>query len=70
MKVCAKKLGIILANGQELYAAATGLKQGTRGKVMPIGKAFGYMTRGAARKVRKALRRAGRTNLSGAPRGV
>lgn len=51
-----------------VYATPTGLKAGARGRVLPAGLFLGALgTKGAARRLRKALRRMGRPDLSGAP---
>ncbi len=41
------------------YATATGIKLSTRGKVVLVGQELSAMTKSGARKLRKALRRAG-----------
>ncbi len=51
-----------------VYVTATGLRQGSKGLVDPVGDVYGSTGKGEARKVRKALRRIGRRDLSGAPR--
>lgn len=42
-----------------VYATPTGLKVGSRGKVQPASSVLSSLPKGAARKIRKALRRAG-----------
>lgn len=51
-----------------LFATATGLKAGARGKVHQAGEVLGLMGKGAARRVRKALNRLGRRDLAATPR--
>lgn len=51
-----------------VYATATGLKVGARGRVLPAGAFFGGLPKGEARRVRKGLRAAGRAELAGAVR--
>jgi hypothetical protein len=51
-----------------VYATPTGLKWGPKGRVLPIGEALSVLSKGEARKVRKALRKAGRKDFAGASR--
>jgi len=52
--------------GKPVYATATGLKLTARGKVLPAGALLAALPKGDARKVRKALRSAGKGGLAGA----
>lgn len=54
--------------GNGWFATPTGVKHTARGKVAAPGLAFGRMTKGEARKLRKALRRAGFARHAAAPR--
>lgn len=54
--------------GLGVYLAATGVRIGCKGKVETAGSLYGRLAKGAARKVRKMLRAAGRTDWSGAGR--
>jgi hypothetical protein len=49
-----------------IYATATGLRVGSRGKVQPAGPFFASIDKGCARRIRKACRKVGRTDLSSA----
>lgn len=55
-------------NGKSVYVTPTGVRVG-KGKVTPAGAFFAALPKGHARRLRKALRAAGRPDLSGAPRG-
>lgn len=57
-------------NGKNVFAAKTGLKLGSKGKVTPAGELFAKMAKGEARKLRKKLREMGRADLSGARRNA
>lgn len=54
--------------GKTLYATPTGLKLTARGKVEPAGAVFAKLSKGEARKVRKALHRAGKVAMAAEPR--
>lgn len=58
----AKSLGEF--NGQTVYLMAKGVRVGTRGRVSPPSKIAQPMTKGERRKLRKALDRLGRRDLS------
>lgn len=53
------KLNILVA-GVSVYVMKTGVKIGSKGKVLPAGEAFSAMSKGEVRKVRKALFEMGR----------
>jgi hypothetical protein len=55
-------------NGKSVYLTPTGLKVTARGKVTPVGRFLGALSKGEARRARKALRKAGRKAWAGAPR--
>lgn len=63
------KLNILVA-GLAVYVMATGIKIGSKGKVLPVGEALGQMTKSEARKVRKELFALGRTKDAAATRLV
>ncbi len=55
-------------NGRNIFATPTGLKATARGKVIPASVFFGTMPKGEARRLRKALRKAGEARKASEPR--
>lgn len=49
----------IKIGGKTLYATATGLRVGSKGKVQPAGEILGQLPKGDRRRVRKQLRAGG-----------
>lgn len=60
-------LGITI-NGHHLYVTPTGVKVTVRGKVEDTGSVLARVDKGTARRLRKALRRAGHHTKAAAPR--
>lgn len=58
----------IKINGKQLFVTPTGVKLGSRGKVLPVGNLLGTVDKGTARKVRKSLRAAGHADKASAQR--
>ncbi len=58
----------IEVNGKIVYATPTGLKLGSKGTVQHTGQFLGQHSKGEARQIRKALRKAGETNKAAATR--
>lgn len=54
--------------GKTVYVAKTGLRLGSKGKVTSPSAMFAKMTKGEARKLRKALRAAGAAKFAAMPR--
>jgi hypothetical protein len=62
-------LGVrIPRKGEAVLVPGEGIKLGERGKARSAGELFSLLSKGEARKVRKALRRAGECSLAGARR--
>ena len=51
--------------GREVFATPTGVKLSSRGRVLSAGELFGVLPKGEARRIRKALRRAGQAAKAG-----
>lgn len=51
-----------------VYGTTTGLRVGSRGSVRPAGIVYGMLSKGEARRLRKALHRAGLRRLAASPR--
>lgn len=58
----------VIVDGKPVYATATGLKLTARGRVVPASHLYGVLPKGTARKVRKALRKAGDVLKAAEPR--
>ncbi len=61
MATKSKKIG-------DVFVTPTGLKVGSKGKVLPAGKFLGSLAKGEARRLRKELRRLGEVKKAGAAR--
>lgn len=55
-------------NGKRVIITPTGLKLGSRGKVMKAGTVFATLNKGEARRLRKSLRVLGHPGKAGEPR--
>ncbi len=58
----------IFIQGKAVIVTPTGLKLGSKGKVLPAGKVLGMLPKGEARKLRKGLYRLGHHDKAGARR--
>lgn len=64
------KIEGISINGQAVYATATGIKLGARGRVQSPADVYGTLYKGDARTLRKALHRLGFTKHAAMSRAV
>lgn len=61
----AKNLNVQI-DGKSLFATPTGLRMGSKGKVVAPGNLFGVLSKSESRQIRKALRRVGEAHKAGA----
>lgn len=60
------KVRAVQVPNSNVYVTVSGLKVGAKGKVLPAGLFYASLpSKGEARKLRKALRTMGRSDLSG-----
>lgn len=64
----AKNVVKVQVNSGSYWATPTGVKVAAKGKVLDAGMVYSSLSKGDARKLRKALRAAGKPALAGARR--